>query len=359
MQKIRVPKKKKKNSVMWAEAQVCKDKVEIREREDVRPLKQSANAPINVDPSEQIDENEVVGQLTIRGLNGSRNEVEVDLRLSASDACYHIGRVLGVKLLREFGLAYPEKRGWLDEEWSLFKMGIRSGHELVYKKKYFIADEEISRDDEVDISFMFPQCVEGFINGAFRCSQGHAIGLAALRARVFQAEGRGNLPSVSEMAEFLPPDMRNGATVKCVIDQVEGMKTLPKLDAMYQFVHVCSTLPGYGITAYVVGDACARRAVAGAMEKIPVLLGVGRDGIFRINQKTKETMESFSLNMIDSWSCGKQTFVIDFGTNRPSGHWGVVTRSGRIIGQIIGGYQRLLKERSDDLRKRSNNGRML
>ncbi len=56
-------------------------------------------------------------------------------------------------------------------------------------QKYFIADEELSRADEVDVRLLYPQCVDGLVSGFFfRCDKGHVIGLAALEARVFQGE---------------------------------------------------------------------------------------------------------------------------------------------------------------------------
>ncbi len=55
-------------------------------------------------------------------------------------------------------------------------------------------------------------------------------------------------PSIQEIAEYLPPEYRDGATVKCVIDAVEGMNLMGGMDAMFQFVHICSSLEGYGIT---------------------------------------------------------------------------------------------------------------
>jgi hypothetical protein len=176
--------------------------------------------------------------------------------------------------------------------------------------------------------------------------------LATLQAIVaLESGGGGNGPSVSELAELLPPDYRNGAAVKCVMDQLESMKgVLSAVEARFQLVHVCSLLPGYGVSAYVVGDTSARRSGAiSSLEKTPVLLGVSREGISRLNHKTRECLELYRYSMLESWYVGRQTFVCDFGSNRTQGHWGVSTRSGRVIAQLISGYQRLLSERNKKL----------
>ncbi len=56
----------------------------------------------------------------------------------------------------------------------------------MFKKKYFIADEELTRSDEIDVRLLYAQCVDGLVSGFFRCDQGHVIGLAALEARVYK-----------------------------------------------------------------------------------------------------------------------------------------------------------------------------
>ncbi len=311
-----------------------------------RPSPRAAGEKSDVAPAEDVAASAVVVSLKVRCLDKTVRHVMLDLRFSGLEAGLQVGRELRVTLINEFGLAFPDKGGWLDEELALLAQGITAVSELVYKKKFFVADEELTPRDEVDVGLMYPQCVDGLLHGSFKCSQTHAVGLAALQAVVTTAEGK-NGPSVSELAELLPPDMRNGAAVKCVMDQLEGMQALSAAEARFQLVHICSLLPGYGVSAYVVGDTSARRSVAiSSLEKTPVLLGVSREGISRMSHKTRECLELYQYSMLESWAAGRQTFVCDFGSNRTQGQWGVSTRSGRVIAQLITGYQRLLKERN-------------
>ena len=264
-----------------------------------------------------------------------------------------------MRLVREFGLAFPEKhRSWLDEESSLISQGVCTGSVLIYKKKYFIADEELTPEDAIDVRLMYPQCVDGFLHGSFRCSQTHAITLATLQAVVLATTTKdGNLsviedderstPSVAALAELLPTGMRNGATVKCVMDGLENSQTLSRTEARFQLVHICSLLSGYGVSAYVVGDAAVRRSGAiSSIEKTPMLLGIGREGISRIHYKTKEVLEHYSLAQLEWFAVGRQTFVMSFGPHRLAGHLGVSTRSGHLIAQLVQGYRTLLALRN-------------
>lgn len=288
----------------------------------------------------------------VLGLDGSRTDVVLRWDMTGLQAALAVGALMCVTLREEFGLAFPEKKGWLDEEQSLREQGLVFGDELIYKKKYFIADEELARCDENDVRLMYPQCVDGLVNGFFKCTQGHVVGLAALQARVCQAEHNGVAPSIQELADFLPVEYRDGATVKCVIDSTEGMSLMSGMDAMYQFVHICTSLEGYGITWYVVSDSFARRVPGGPLEKVPILMGISRLGVYRSNHKTKETLEQYALTMIEQWACSKDTFIFDFGTHRQAGQWGIATRAGRKIAQILLGYQRLLALRDELVRKR-------
>lgn len=168
--------------------------------------------------------------LVIATLDGKQQTITLRLGLSGMQAALAVGAYLGVLLREEFALAFPEKKGWLDEEASLGEQGLQAGATLVFKKKYFIADEELSRVDETDIRLMYPQCVDGLVSGFFKADQGHVIGLGALEARVYQAAHEERMPSVAELTGFLPMAFRDGATVKCVIDQVEAMKLMSEME---------------------------------------------------------------------------------------------------------------------------------
>ncbi len=121
---------------------------------------------------------------------------------------------------------------------------------------------------------------------------------------------------------------------------------------MFQFVHICSSLDGYGITWYVVSDTLARRVASGPLEKVPVLLGIGRGGVYRSNYKTKETIEHYPLAAIEQWGGSKDAFVFDFGAANREAHWGIATKAGRKIAQILQGYMRLLALRTEELARR-------
>jgi hypothetical protein len=300
------------------------------------------DAPPVVEEVAVVSPRSVIAVLKICGLDKSVREMTLDLRFNALDAANWIGNELKLKLVGEFGLAFPEKGGFLDEEQSLAAQNVVAGSELIFKKKFFIADEELLPSDP-DVAFMYPQCVDGLLRGSFKCSHAHAVGLAALQAVVLGETSKTD-PSVSELAELLPPDVRNGAAVKCVMDQLEGMKQgLTANEARFQLVHICSLLPGYGVSAYVVGDTSVRRSNAiSSMEKTPVLLGVSRDGISRINHKTREVLDVYPFRMLEGFTVGRQTFVCEFA----KGQWGVSTRSGKLISQLICGYIRLLQERN-------------
>jgi hypothetical protein len=341
---------------VWGEVEVCGNDsvVSVNERDDSRNNSLTAFPKPEKAPKPELEESKVIGELQVVGPNAVPHSITLDLRFTAREACLYIGEVLKVRLREEFGLAYPQG-GWLDESQSLYDLGLSAGSEVAFKKKFFVADEELRPEDGADIELMYPQCAESFRNGAFECSLEHAIGLGALQACVQQhqyqlpeVDGVPVTPSVSELAELLPLDMRNGATVKCVMDQLEGMTALSKAEAMFQFVHICSLLGGYGISAYVVGDASARRSSAiSSMEKTPVLLGVGRQGIFRMHYKTQQVLEHYAFDQLEFFAVGKQSFVLSFGIHRQTqGHWGVSTRSGRLIAQLIDGYIRLLKKRN-------------
>lgn len=193
------------------------------------------HVPASPRPMEPVSINEAPpdandATFVVCGLDGSSRTLGLRLTLTGLQAALAAGAQLGSTRREDFGLAFPEKRGWLDEESTLGEQGLCDGDTLVYKKKYFIADEELSRRDEVDIRLLYPQCVDALVSGFFRGEVGHLVGLAALEARVYQAAHGERMPSVQQLSEFLPVEHRDGATVKCVIDQVGAMSLMSEME---------------------------------------------------------------------------------------------------------------------------------
>ena len=145
------------------------------ERNQSQPLEPARRAvspppPPQEKPVAESPRSPVVS-LAIRCLDRTVRPVMMDLRFSGLEAGMHVGRQLGVMLLAEFALAFPDKGGWLDEEMNLLSQGVTGSSELVFKKKFFVADEELSPQAEVDIALMYPQCVDGLLHGSFKCNQ--------------------------------------------------------------------------------------------------------------------------------------------------------------------------------------------
>ncbi len=72
--------------------------------------------------------------LLVCGLDGSQNTIELRLGMTGLEAALAVGSFLGVTKREEFGLAFPAKKGWLDEDQSLADQGLRAADTLIFKK---------------------------------------------------------------------------------------------------------------------------------------------------------------------------------------------------------------------------------
>lgn len=75
----------------------------------------------------------------------------------------------------------------------------------------------------------------------------------------------------------------------------------------------------------------------GKNKLVPRLLGVTKDSVLRLDEKTKEILKTWPLTTVRRWGASPNTFTLDFGDYSDQ-YYSVQTTEGEQIQQIIAGY---------------------
>lgn len=75
----------------------------------------------------------------------------------------------------------------------------------------------------------------------------------------------------------------------------------------------------------------------GKNKLVPRLLGVTKDSVLRLDEKTKEILKTWPLTTVRRWGASPNTFTLDFGDYSDQ-YYSVQTTEAEQIQQIIAGY---------------------
>ncbi|XP_034850317.1 talin-2 isoform X6 [Mirounga angustirostris] len=75
----------------------------------------------------------------------------------------------------------------------------------------------------------------------------------------------------------------------------------------------------------------------GKNKLVPRLLGITKDSVMRVDEKTKEVLQEWPLTTVKRWAASPKSFTLDFGEYQES-YYSVQTTEGEQISQLIAGY---------------------
>lgn len=84
--------------------------------------------------------------------------------------------------------------------------------------------------------------------------------------------------------------------------QLNGMS---ELDAKVKYVHRCRSLKTYGVTFFLV-----KEKVKGKNKLVPRLLGINKECVMRVDEKTKDVLREWPLEQVRRWAASPNTFTL-------------------------------------------------
>ncbi|MFH4981417.1 hypothetical protein AB6A40_008126 [Gnathostoma spinigerum] len=225
---------------------------------------------------------------------------------------------------------------WLDHGKTLREQAINDDETLVLRRKYFFSDTNVDCRDPVQLNLLYEQCKMGVLQGNHPVSRDMACHLAALQCQIQYGdlqESRQRNASFLDLRELLPKEYtKSRENEKRIIDAYREVAGTTELDAKKKYVHMCRSLNTYGVTFFVV-----KEKVKGKNKLVPRLLGVNKECVMRVDERTKEVLQEWPLEQVRRWAASPRTFTLDFGDYQ-DGYYSVQTADGEKIAQLIAGY---------------------
>lgn len=135
------------------------------------------------------------------------------------------------------------------------------------------------------------------------------------------------------MKEFLPQSYTKIKGIeKKIFAEHKKCQGLGELDAKVKYTKTARSLTTYGVTFFLV-----KEKMKGKNKLVPRLLGVTKDSVLRLDEKTKEILQTWPLTTVRRWGASPNTFTLDFGDYSDQ-YYSVQTTEAEQIQQIIAGY---------------------
>ncbi|EGD80615.1 Tln1 protein [Salpingoeca rosetta] len=240
---------------------------------------------------------------------------------------------------------------WLQHELTLRAQGVMPDQVLVLRKKFFFSDQEINRDDPVQVNLVYGQAKDSIVKGEHPCTLDEAVQFAAMQVHIEHGDhnpDRHKPGYLDDLRAVLPAEyVKVKGVEKKIYAEHKKLVGQPELNIKFKYTTMCRALKTYGITFFSV-----REKVKGKNKLIPRLLGVTRESVMRMDEKTKEVLKTWPLTTVKRWVASPNSFTLDFGTY--SDYYSVQTLEGDKISQLIAGYiDIILKKRRQQDRRES------
>ncbi|KAI8930298.1 hypothetical protein BC831DRAFT_440033 [Entophlyctis helioformis] len=237
---------------------------------------------------------------------------------------------------------YTEGRSWLNPEKTLREQGISEGDIIILKKKFFYTDQNVDRNDPVQLMLMYNQSREMIVTGKHPCTASEAAQLAGIQMQIQYGnhEADRHKPGFVKLKDFVPPEYHKSKDVeKRLYAEHAKLQNLGELNAKFRYVQMCRSLKTYGVSFFLVKEPATKKKKAAS-----VLLGITKESIIRMDIESKEELSKWYLKQLRRWAATPKGFTLDFGEYSDS-YYSVETPEGEQISRLISGYIDIIVKR--------------
>ncbi|RWS15528.1 talin-1-like protein [Dinothrombium tinctorium] len=231
---------------------------------------------------------------------------------------------------------------WVDHSKTLREQGIDEDETLLLRRKFFFSDHNIDSRDPIQLNLLYVQSRDAIIAGTHPVTIDEASKFAGLQCQIQFGDNVENKhkPGFLDLKEFLPKDYIKTKNIEKKIFTEHKMHAgLNELEAKVQYVRLARSLKTYGVTFFLV-----KEKVKGKNKLVPRLLGVTKDSVLRLDERTKEILKTWPLTTVKRWAASPNSFTLDFGDYSDS-YYSVQTTEGEQISQLIAGYIDIILKR--------------
>ncbi|KAL3286614.1 hypothetical protein HHI36_001113 [Cryptolaemus montrouzieri] len=224
---------------------------------------------------------------------------------------------------------------WLDPAKTLREQGIDESETVILRRKFFFSDQNIDSHDPVQLNLLYVQARDAILDGTHPITESKACEFAGIQCQIQFGDFVENKhkPGFLEPKEFLPQSyVKVKGIEKKIFAEHRKHQGLDELEAKVLYTKNARALKTYGVTFFLV-----KEKMKGKNKLVPRLLGVTKDSVLRLDEKTKEILQTWPLTTVRRWGASPNTFTLDFGDYSDQ-YYSVQTTEGEQIQQIISGY---------------------
>uniref|UniRef100_A0A2K6N5N0 Talin 2 n=1 Tax=Rhinopithecus bieti TaxID=61621 RepID=A0A2K6N5N0_RHIBE len=216
---------------------------------------------------------------------------------------------------------------WLDHSRTFREQGVDENETLLLRRKFFYSDQNVDSRDPVQLNLLYVQARDDILNGSHPVSFEKACEFGGFQAQIQFG------PHVEHKHKPGFLDLRNSC--QRYIKQRGEHKNcgeMSEIEAKVKYVKLARSLRTYGVSFFLV-----KEKMKGKNKLVPRLLGITKDSVMRVDEKTKEVLQEWPLTTVKRWAASPKSFTLDFGEYQES-YYSVQTTEGEQISQLIAGY---------------------
>lgn len=231
---------------------------------------------------------------------------------------------------------------WVDHSKTLDEQEVFPDETLIFRRKFFYSDQNIDSRDPMQLHLLYVQTRDAIINGTHPVTLDQACRFAGIQCQVEFGDHleTKHKSGFIDLKDFLPRDYSKQKSLDKKIF-VEHKKHIgaTNVDAKVKYVTLARSLKTYGVTFFLV-----KEKMQGKNKLVPRLLGVTKDSVLRLDEKTKEILKTWPLTTVKRWAPTPNSFTLDFGDYSDS-YYSVQTTEGEQISKLIAGYIDIILKR--------------
>ncbi|NXC75294.1 TLN1 protein, partial [Anhinga anhinga] len=239
-----------------------------------------------------------------------------------------------------------DELNWLDHGRTLREQGIDDNETLLLRRKFFYSDQNVDSRDPVQLNLLYVQARDDILNGSHPVSFDKACEFAGYQCQIqFGPHNeQKHKPGFLELKDFLPKEYIKQKGERKIFMAHKNCGNMSEIEAKVNYVKLARSLKTYGVSFFLV-----KEKMKGKNKLVPRLLGITKECVMRVDEKTKEVIQEWSLTNIKRWAASPKSFTLDFGDYQ-DGYYSVQTTEGEQIAQLIAGYIDIIlkKKKSKD-----------
>ncbi|KAF1744586.1 hypothetical protein MXB_55, partial [Myxobolus squamalis] len=214
---------------------------------------------------------------------------------------------------------------WIEHDKTLSEQGIDESFLLVVRRKYFYESNQNFVNPQ-EISILYNQCRDSILSGTLICSVDEATKVQ--KSNFVDASFK-----LTDLKEYFPKEHQKSLKVveKKLKEEWKLLNGYSEIDARQQYVILCQNLKLYGTSIFLV-----KEPVEGKSRLTPVLLGITKESILRLDEKTKNILKCWPIETVKRWAASPNSFTIDFGDHNRN--YTVMTSEPVAIANLVSGY---------------------